>query len=500
MDGRGRAGGYSLDAWLAAPRPLLIDGAWVPAEDGRTIEVLDPATGERLGSCAAAGRADIDSAVRAARTCFERRTWRNLSGDERARILWRVGELIERDLDRLATLQTREVGMTLEVSRALVAFSAEGWRNAASFCCKANGETAPMRRGSASGIAWSVKEPVGVVAGIAAWNGPITMATWKTAPALAAGCACVLKPAEEAPLSAMMLGELMMEAGIPAGAVNIVPGLGRVAGEALVLHPDVDKVTFTGSTATGKAILAASAGSLKRVTLELGGKSPFIIFDDAPLSHAIPAATMSICANAGQICVAGSRLLVQRGVYDQVVEGVAKMASQIRVGPGLDPQTQMGPLISKRQLERVGAYIAGAREEGGELVTGGKRIGDRGFFIEPTVFANVRPDMTMVREEIFGPVLAVIPFGDEDEALTLANDTRYGLSSYLWTRDHPRVLRMSDAIRAGTVHVNSNMFRSYEFASGGMKESGLGRENGPDALAPFQEIKWVISQMDRWDD
>lgn len=489
-----------LAAWLAEPRPFLIDGEWRHAKDGATITVLDPATGDILGHCAAAGVADIDDAVQAARQRFDRRLWRNLSADERARILWRVGELIDRDLELLAELQTREVGMTLVVSRALVSFSAEGWRNAATFCSKANGATAPMSRGAAHGIAWSIKEPVGVVAGISAWNGPITMGTWKIAPALAAGCTCVLKPAEEAPLSALMLGALMAEAGIPAGVVNVVPGLGRIAGRALVDHPGVDKITFTGSTATGKAILAAAAQGVKRVTLELGGKSPFVIFDDAPLDRAIPAATMSICANAGQICVAGSRLLVQRKVYDRVVEGVAAMASHLRVGPGLDPATQMGPLISEQQLERVCGYIASGRQEGGALMTGGDRIGDRGFFVQPTVFADVRPDMKMVREEIFGPVLGVMPFDDEDEALALANDTSYGLSSYLWTRDHSRVLRMSEGIRAGTVHVNSSMFRSYEFASGGMKESGLGRENGPDALAPFQEIKWVISQMDLLDD
>ena len=326
------------------------------------------------------------------------------------------------------------------------------------------------------------------------------MATWKTAPALAAGCSCVLKPAEEAPLSALMLGELMIEAGIPAGVVNIVPGLGRVAGEALVAHPGVDKITFTGSTATGKAIAAAAASDMKRVTLELGGKSPFIVFADAPLARAIPAATMSICANAGQICVAGSRLLVQRRVYDEVVEGVARMASQLRVGGGLDQQTQIGPLISARQLDRVCDYIASGRAEGGTIVTGGERIGDRGFFVQPTVFADVNPAMTLVREEIFGPVLGVMPFDDEDEAVALANDTRYGLSSYVWTRDHQRALRVSDAIRAGTVHINSNLFRSYDFASGGMKESGIGRENGPQTLAPYQETKWVISQTDRWDD
>ncbi len=490
----------ALETWLAEPRPLLIDGAWRQASDGATIAVFDPATGEPLGRVACASVTDIDDAVQAARLSFDSRVWRNLSGDERARVLWRVGELIERDLETLAELQTREVGMTLAVSRALVGFSAEGWRNAATFCSKANGQTAPMRRGEASGIAWSVKEPVGVVAGISAWNGPITMATWKSAPALAAGCTCVLKPAEDAPLSAMMLAELMVEAGIPAGVVNVVPGLGRVAGQALVEHPGVDKISFTGSTETGKRIAATAAGSMKRVTLELGGKSPFIIFDDAPLARAIPAATMSICANAGQICVAGSRLLVQRRVYDEVVDGVAKMASQLRVGAGLDPATQMGPLISERQLERVERYIASGRDEGGTLVTGGARIGERGHFIQPTVVAGVHSGMTMMREEIFGPVLGVMPFDDEDEAIALANQTRFGLSSYLWTRDHPRVLRVSEAIRAGTVHVNSSMFRSYEFASGGMKESGLGRENGPDALVPFQETKWVISQMDRWDD
>lgn len=486
-----------LAAWLEVPRGALIDGRWRPAQPGSLIDIIDPASGLIMGRVAAAGAAEIDEAVSAARRTFEDGAWRKLGGDARSRILWRISELLLANSEILAELETRENGMLLAAARNMVAFSAEGFRHYAGFCRHVNGQTATLSRNGLEGFAYSVEEPVGVAGLITAWNGPLIMATWKMAPALAAGCSCVVKPPEDAPLTTLMLGELMIEAGVPAGVVNIVPGFGAEAGAALASHPGVDKISFTGSTITGKTILSASVGNLKRVTLELGGKSPFIIFDDADIEAAISSSTMSICGNAGQICVAGSRLLVQQTCYDRVVEGIARQAGALKVGSGLDPSIQMGPLISARQLDRIATFVEGGRDAGAELVAGGHRLGGAGFFFEPTVFANVRQDMKIVSDEIFGPVLVVIPFETEEEAIAIANNTLYGLAAYVWTSNHSRAIRVSDRIRAGMIMVNTISYRGYEFGAGGFKQSGLGRENGPNGLEPFLETKWVITQTNQ---
>ena len=484
-----------VDEWLGERRKLLIDGAWTEARGGDAFPVVDPATGETIATVTEGRKLDIDDAVSAARRSFERGVWAKLSGDQRSKVMWRVADLLERQADKFAEVEVLQNGMPLASARGAIAFAAEGFRYFAGYCARIYGHTAPLIRPQLTGFAYTLKEPIGVVGLITPWNGPLTMAAWKVAPALAAGCSSVLKPPEDAPLTALLLGELLIEAGVPAGVVNIVPGMGSDAGEALTLHPDVDKISFTGSTTTGKRIICNAAGNLKRLTLELGGKSPFIVLEDADIEGAIPAATNAIYRNAGQFCAAGSRLLVHRSRYDQVVEGVARLARQLKVGNGFDSTTQMGPLISARQLERVTSYIAGGRSEGGDIVTGGRRIGDRGFFVEPTLIANVNRSMKIVREEVFGPVLAVSSFEDEDEVIAAANDTPYGLASYLWTNDHKKAVRISARIRAGLVWVNSTTVGGYEFPFGGYKQSGWGRENGPDAIDAFLETKSVVSQI-----
>lgn len=475
---------------------LLIDGKWCPSVTGEVFDVENPATGQVIAHAARGGAGDIDAAVRAARQSFESRIWRDKTGAERSRILWDYASLIEDNIDELLELEVLDNGMPYAFADYVVRASAEWLRHYARHAANIFGRNVS---GSVSGSqrfhAYSASEPVGVVGLITPWNGPIVTFALKVAPALAAGCSCVVKPAENTPLTALRAGELAMEAGIPAGVLNIVTGFGHDAGAALAEHPDVDKISFTGSTAVGKSIVKASAGNLKRLTLELGGKSPCIVFDDADLDATIPSAAMAIFANTGQVCFAGSRLFVQRKSFDKVVGGIADFAKGMKIGNGLERDNVLGPLISRKQHERVMEYIEIGRSEGAELVAGGNGIGGAGYFIEPTIFADVNANMRIVREEIFGPVLVATPFDDIDEVLCAANDTRYGLGAGVFTNDVNKAHHLADRIEAGNVWVNCYGVMHPALPFGGFKESGWGREAGTEGLDAFLEQKAVTIQL-----
>ena len=467
----------------------LIDGASVPAASGRTFATLDPSDGSQLAQVAHGDAEDIDRAVRAARRALDDGPWSRLAHAERQRLLMRLADLVEARAEQIALLDTLDNGKPFrDALDGDVANAVEEIREFAGWATRLHGESVRTAAGDVHG--YSVHEPVGVCGLIVPWNYPFMIAMSKVAPALAAGCTAVLKPAEQTPLSALLLGELLLEAGIPDGVVNVVTGEGE-AGAALVEHPLVDKISFTGSTEVGKSIVRAAAGTLKRVTLELGGKSPVVIFPDADLDAAIPAAAGGIFANSGQVCVANSRLYAHRDVFDDVVAGVAKHAESLAVGPGVDPASQMGPLVSQEQLDRVTGYLAGGVSDGARTVTGGGRIGDRGYFVEPTVLVDTRPDMRLMREEIFGPVIAASSFSDDDlrAIAARANDTTYGLAAYVWTRDLGTAHKMASLIKAGSVRVNGGWVRGLPF--GGYKQSGLGREGGRLGVEAYTEVKAV---------
>jgi phenylacetaldehyde dehydrogenase len=481
---------------LDVPNQLFIGGRWVDARSGETFTTMNPATGEVLADVASAGAEDVDRAVIAARAAFETGAWRTTTPSLRGRLIWRIGDLILEHAEELARLETLDNGKPLSVALAAdIPLAADLFHYMAGWATKIEGNTISMSIPDATFHSYTLREPVGVVGQIIPWNFPLLMAAWKLGPALAAGNTVILKPAEQTPLSALRLGELIAEAGIPDGVVNIITGFGETAGAALASHPGVDKVAFTGSTEVGKSIVAAARGNLKRVSLELGGKSPNVIFNDADSAAAVAGASLAIFFNHGQACTAGSRLFVESKSFDSVVQGVADIAKNIKVGNGLDPDTEMGPLVSDEQLQRVTRYIAAGQDEGAEIVVGGSQRGDRGYFMEPTVFVNTNPQMTVVREEIFGPVLVVQPFEDLDDVAAMMNDSDYGLAAGIWTRDISKAHLLARKVRAGTVWINCYHAVDAALPFGGYRQSGWGREMGHEVLNAYTEVKSVCALL-----
>jgi phenylacetaldehyde dehydrogenase len=485
--------------YIGKNQKMLIDGKWVDAEKGGTIDVVNPATEEKLGTIPAGEAADINKAVKAARKAFEG-PWSKMSPSDRSKFLWKLSELIEQNGQLLTEIEILNNGMARNpAGNMAVPLAANMMRYYAGWPTKIFGDTIavdpPMP--GVEVLTYTRKEPVGVIGQITPWNYPLGMAAMKLGPALATGNTVVLKPAELTPFSALILGRLVQEAGIPDGVVNIVTGYGETAGAALTAHADVDKVAFTGSTEVGRIILRAAAGNLKKVTLELGGKSPFIIFPDADLARATQAAAFAAFFLQGQNCMCGSRLFVHKSVYDQVIEGVANIAKGMKIGNGLDPATNIGPMISGEQMSRVQGYIAAGQEGGATLVAGGKRVGSKGFFLEPTVFGNTNRNMKIVREEIFGPVVSAQSFDtdDLDKVAALANDTEFGLVGSVWTKSLAIAHKISSRVRAGTMGINTHGLAGINAPFGGFKQSGWGREFGKESLDNYLETKTVVAHM-----
>ena len=472
---------------------LLINNRWVSSESGKTFPTINPSTGEEICQVAEADAADVDKAVKAARSAFEG-PWRKMRASERGRLLYRLADLIEANADELARLETLDNGKPLSIAKTVdVAKTIACYRYFAGWADKVQGKTIPV---DGDFFSYTRHEPVGVVGQIIPWNYPMLMQSWKLAPALATGNTVVMKPAEQTPLSALRVGELLLEAGYPEGVVNILPGFGPTAGAALARHMDVDKVAFTGSTEVGRLIMTAAAQSnLKRVTLELGGKSPNIIFEDTDLDAAVEGAHMGIFVNQGQSCCAGSRVFVEEKIYQAFVEKSVARAAKRRVGDPLDPNTDQGPQIDQCQYDKIMGYIESGKREGATLAGGGERVGDRGYFIRPTVFVDVQDDMKIAQEEIFGPVMSVIAFKGIDEVIARANKTDYGLAAGVWTRDIKKAHAVANGVRAGTVWVNCYHVLDVRAPFGGFKQSGMGRELGEYALHEYTEVKTVIVKL-----
>jgi aldehyde dehydrogenase (NAD+) len=482
-----------VEKFLSGKKNLYINGEFVESQSQKTFDTYNPATGEVLACVFEAGSADIDLAVKAARKAFDEGPWSKMSASSRSRLMYKLADLMEENSEELAQLETLDNGKPIrETSNADIPLAVEHMRYYAGWCTKIVGQTIPV---NGPFLNYTRHEAVGVVGQIIPWNFPLLMAMWKLGAALATGCTVVLKPAEQTPLSALYLAELIQEAGFPAGVVNIVPGFGETAGLPLVDHPLVDKIAFTGSTEVGKLIMANASKTLKRVTLELGGKSPNIILPDADITKAIPGALNGVMFNQGQVCCAGSRVFIQKKQFDNVVADMASHAKKIKQGAGIHADTEIGPLVSAEQQNRVLGFIEKGLSEGAQLVAGGDRPQEQGYFVSPTIFADVRDEMTIAKEEIFGPVISAMPYDDLDELINRANNSEYGLAAGVWTRDIANGHYIANKLRAGTVWVNC--YNAFDAASpfGGYKQSGIGREMGSYALENYTEVKSVWIAM-----
>ncbi|XP_026755442.2 aldehyde dehydrogenase, mitochondrial-like [Galleria mellonella] len=473
---------------------IFIDNEWVDSKSGKTFETYNPHDESVIAKVAEGDKADVDEAVKAARRAFHRNSeWRLMDASQRGRILQRFADLVERDAKYLAELESYNNGMVLSFSNFIVAKVIPCIRYIGGLSDKIQGDTIPA---DGDVFSYTLKQPVGVCGLILPWNGPIVIFVYKVTAALAAGCTVVVKPAEQAPLTTLALAALLAEAGAPKGVINVVPGFGETAGAALTRHKDVAKISFTGSIEVGKLIQqAAGVNNLKRVTLELGGKSPLVIMNDADLNVAVPCAASAIFSMQGQVCVAASRLYVQSDIYDKFVAAAVKYAQSIRIGNPFDPTTQHGPQVDEVTMRKVLGYIEKGKQEGAKLLTGGRRVGDRGYYIEPTVFADVRDDMTIAREEIFGPVQSIFKFDTLEEVLERANNTTFGLAAGIFTTNVNTALQFSKHVEAGVVWVNTYLTIGSHTPFGGVKDSGVGRENGPQCLDPYLEVKSVTINL-----
>jgi len=486
-----------IAAFVSQRHRLLIGGEWVDAVSEQTLEVHDPGTGEIVGHIPNAGAADVDRAVMAARQAFDSGPWSKMPGAERGKLIWKLATRLEELSDELAEIEALDAGKPLAyakmadlpLTRSLYYYFA-GWAS------KIAGQTLELSR-PGEFHAYTLREPVGVVGLITPWNFPLVLAAYKLAPALACGCTAVLKPAEQTSLSTLRLGEIIQEVGFPPGVVNILTGDGETTGAPLVAHSEVDKISFTGSTEVGKLVVRSAANDLKRVSLELGGKSPMFVFPDADLDIAVPGTASSIFFHQGQVCTAGSRLYVHEKIYDKMVDGIAGIAGRIRPDHGLRPNVEMGPLVSQEQLDRVGSYVRAGRQEGAEVVVGGERIDQSGYFFQPTVLAKTNASMSVVREEIFGPVLCAMPFSDDDidRIASIANASVYGLAASIWTQNLSIAHKLARRIKAGNIWINAHNLYDPNMAFGGYKQSGWGRECGYHAIEMFTEVKSVVAPL-----